>query len=355
MRGGFGGAEKVMERFAKSLDTRWRIHVVTAGAQVAGVRMGGVRGPNWWRAYQYALHVNRLLENQPNNLSFSMERGPKAYVYRAGDGVHRRWIELRYGRSWRWRCNPWHWLAPRLERQTLQSVATIIANSNMVKQDIARFYPAYMDKVEVIYNGFDARVFKPATVDKAALRQSLQLPEAGRLLLFCGSGWERKGLHASLQFLAHAQRADATQPIHLVVVGKGKAHRYRHRLAELGVAPAVIFREPTREVVTYYQAADTLILPTAYDPFANACLEALACDCPVITTCWNGAAEVIQQGRTGWVLNSVAPDALRALSEQWLTFKAEAGRVAASVQTYTQENEMAQLERVLQRVERQCP
>ena len=272
MQGGFGGAEKVMERFAKSLQQDWKIQVVTAGTQVGAHSIGALCGPNWWRAYRYATHVNRLLKCKPESICLSMERGPKAHVYRAGDGVHARWIELRYGKSPHWIFNPWHWLAPSLERQTLKSVAVIIANSNMVKRDITRFYPQWAHKVEVIYNGFDTGVFKPTAMDPVDIRRSLELPSEGKLLLFCGSGWERKGLGLCLEFLSKARRAKPKQPMYLVVVGKGKAHRYQRRIIKLGLGQSVIFREPTRAVAPYYQAADALLLPTAYDPFSNACL-----------------------------------------------------------------------------------
>lgn len=346
-QGGYGGAEKVMERFALGLQQDWNVRVVTAGSRVAGCAIGALYGPNWWRAYRYAIHVNRLLQQHSGSICFSMERGPKAHMYRAGDGVHSRWIELRYGKSRRWMFNPWHWLAPRLERQTLASVAVIIANSHMVKQDIARFYPAWANKVTVVYNGYDSALFKPTTRAPKDIRRSLNLPLEGKLLLFCGSGWERKGLSVCLEFLAKAQRVAPAQPIHLVVVGKGKPQCYHRRIAQLGLEKAVLFHPPTREVTAYYQAADTLLLPTAYDPFSNACLEALACDCPVITTCWNGAAEVIETGKTGYIMQSIAPEAIDATVLSWLNHQPTKGTVAQSVAAYTQAREMEQLQTLL--------
>ena len=49
-------------------------------------------------------------------------------------------------------------------------------------------------------------------------------------------------------------------------------------------------------------AADVFILPTVYDPFSNACLEALAAGLPVITTAANGCAEVLREGISGSVV-----------------------------------------------------
>jgi glycosyltransferase involved in cell wall biosynthesis len=50
-------------------------------------------------------------------------------------------------------------------------------------------------------------------------------------------------------------------------------------------------RNPER----FLQSADVLVLPTRYDPFANTCLEAMACGIPALTTSANGAAEVLPE------------------------------------------------------------
>ena len=61
----------------------------------------------------------------------------------------------------------------------------------------------------------------------------------------------------------------------------------------------------------FYAAADLFVLPTIYDPFSNACLEAMASGLPVITTLNNGAAEIIEEGIDGFVTLSVTdPDEL---------------------------------------------
>jgi UDP-glucose:(heptosyl)LPS alpha-1,3-glucosyltransferase len=44
-------------------------------------------------------------------------------------------------------------------------------------------------------------------------------------------------------------------------------------------------------------------LPTIYDPFSNACLEALACGLPVITTRANGFSEIIEDRIHGSIID----------------------------------------------------
>jgi len=64
----------------------------------------------------------------------------------------------------------------------------------------------------------------------------------------------------------------------------------------------VQFLGEVADLVPIYAAADIFILPTIYDPFSNACLEALACGLPVITTRSNGFSEIIEGGVHGSIV-----------------------------------------------------
>jgi UDP-glucose:(heptosyl)LPS alpha-1,3-glucosyltransferase len=57
------------------------------------------------------------------------------------------------------------------------------------------------------------------------------------------------------------------------------------------------------------------VFPTLYDPFANVCLEALACGLPVVTTTTNGASEIIGEGREGYVIPGEVEGMAEAIAE----------------------------------------
>ena len=66
------------------------------------------------------------------------------------------------------------------------------------------------------------------------------------------------------------------------------------------------------------EAADLFLLPTIYDPFSNASLEALSAGLPVITTSANGFSEVMRPDLDGEILR--APDDIEAMAaaiERW--------------------------------------
>jgi glycogen synthase len=69
--------------------------------------------------------------------------------------------------------------------------------------------------------------------------------------------------------------------------------RYRALAARHGVAQRVTLAGPQHDPKPYFGAADAFVLPTLYDPFPNAALEAMACGLPVVTSTKSGAAELV--------------------------------------------------------------
>ena len=80
--------------------------------------------------------------------------------------------------------------------------------------------------------------------------------------------------------------------------------------ARAGLADRVIFLGGKEDIRPLYAAADCFILPTRYDPFPNAALEALAMGLPVIVSSRCGAAELVKPGVNGWIWE---PDSAREL------------------------------------------
>lgn len=300
---GLGGAERVAERLAQNFSDELEVHRLWAGSQFKGGAIPGVKGPPWWRSWWYTRRINRLPIYHKNSVVYSLEYGPNCDIYRAGDGIHRLNVLRRYGSNKSWMVNPWHWLAPRLEKNSFESARYIIANSELVKSHIVQTYPHVENKIVTIYNGFDDRVFKIAAKDKKDIRRELGLPiKADKILLLSGSGFERKGLHHAINIVSNLHERGCKA--YLVVVGKGDRGYINRAINDLGLNDYILFKGLVSNVAQYYQAADLMVLLTRYDPFSNSSLEALACGCPVITTCNNGVAEVMKL-LSGLVVNDI--------------------------------------------------
>ena len=242
-------------------------------------------------------------------------------IYRAGDGCHREWLRVRAEHRSR-HAPP---AGPRrltssdratllLERLLLSRRRSrlISACSARVREDLGRHYGVPAGDVRVIHNGVDTRRFHPAARRRRgeAARRRLGVPARALLVLFMGTGFERKGL-------AHLLRAlpAAGERVWLAVAGRDtEADRYRALARALGVEARVRFLGPVAEPEGAYAAADALVLPTIYEPFSIACLEALAMGLPVVTTRAAGVSELLRGELASLTLDSA--DEHAALGER---------------------------------------
>ena len=332
-----GGAESYLRRLAAALEA--------AGHSCA--LFGGSGWPRAeWPAHRDFFRVpgngprrfaDALAALEPRNRCdrlFSLERVWDCDCYRAGDGVHRAWLERRAAtapawKNWLRRWNPKHRQLLTLERALFSpgGADRVIANSQLVRAEIVAHYPAYpAGQIAVVYNGLPAGTFHAATPDeRRAARAALGLSAEEFVLLFAGSGWERKGLRHALA--AVARLPGGIRP-RLLVAGRGRPGPWL-RSAPAAAAARSRFLGPVRDLAACLAAADVFVLPTLYDPFSNACLEALAAGLPVLTTDANGFAEVLTPGIDGDIV-STADHALGSELAARLSEWADPARLAAA-------------------------
>ncbi len=192
------------------------------------------------------------------------------------------------------------------------ALRAVICNSKMVAEEIRRHFTVSADKLHVIYNGVDLEHFQPQK--RRELRESARrefgFGDGDSVFSFVGSGFARKGLAAAIDALALSGRSD----FRLLVAGRDRAaERFVAHAERVGVADRLKFLGGIQDVRPVYAASDCFILPTRYDPFPNAALEALAMGVPVIVSTQCGAAEIVDPGSNGWVCPPDAPDALAGL------------------------------------------
>jgi len=316
-----GGAERFVSRALEALENQdLELNVITRQWQ------GDVK-PGWkvhicdpWklgrisRERGFANAARSLWQKEDFDLVQSHERIPGCDLYRAGDGVHRRWLEQRARvlPGWKGRqlfADRYHRYVMQAEQQMYAApeLKAVICNADMVKQEIIQEFGVPADKIRVIYNAIDSQRFLPPTeAGREALRRQYQLPVEATCLIYVGSGFERKGLEAAIKAIAPTDR-------HLLVVGKDKDEkRYQALCATLGCRHRVHFFGMQTSTLPFYQMADALLLPTLYDPFPNVILEAMACGLPVITTPTCGGSEFIRAGSNGYVCDALDIDALQS-------------------------------------------
>ena len=310
----YGGAERFVERAMTALAkqdveltllTRAWSGETGAGGGRRVIRCDPFYLGREWRDWGFARAVCAALKSQRFDLVQSHERVACCDVYRAGDGVHRQWLAYRTRAAGPFErivlaLNPYHLYTKAAEKRLFESprLRAVICNSNMVKEELRRHFGLAEDKLHVIYNGVDLAAFNPALRGewRARMRAELGISDSATVFLFVGSGFARKGLPQLLRAMTGVRGA------HLIVVGDDRELvPMQGRARDMKLADRVRFTGGQDDVRPWYGMADCFVLPTLYDPFPNAALEAMACGLPLVTTLQCGAAEFIESGVEGYI------------------------------------------------------
>lgn len=295
-----GGAELYLQRLLQALvkgGHEPHLFAESWDGQLDGVHLHAipVSGDRKQRATRFADAVAAELTKDSFDVIFSLERTHHQDVYRAGDGVHRIWLQrrLQFARWWQrpFVCaGGFHRNMMKLEARTFDPANTrhIIVNSDMVRREILETFQFPANRIHLVRNGIDLDRYRHG--QRNATRERFGIKPDDTLLLFVGSGWERKGL----RFVLRAFHRLKAPRVKLLIVGKGKP--------PFAFPDGAIFAGPMSDVENAYAAADLLVFLPIYEPSSNVVAEALVSDLPVITSSLNGASEIITPRKNGTVI-----------------------------------------------------
>ena len=273
----YGGAERYLERLASELkkqNINFEIKYSSAPKFL----------PSWMKAIWYNLEV---CLSKKNKFYFSLERVTCPDIYRAGDGVHKVFLEIEKKSLF----NPLHIVYLFIEKKMFKNAKKIIAISNMVKNDIIKIYNINPDKIEVIHNGIPLK----EKVDFSDLKKEFNIQNE-KILLYVGSGFKRKGVKEALEIISNLKGN-----FKFFVVGKEKnINFYKNYAKKLNIENKVIFTGPRTDVDKFYSMADIFLFPTHYEPFGSVIIEALNFECVAFTTTSCGGGEILPKK---WIID----------------------------------------------------
>ena len=215
-------------------------------------------------------------------------------VYRAGGGVHAAWLRVSGDSAYtklRGKVSPGEWVARYLDRRAVREARIVICNSRFAAAQVVAYHGVEEERVRVIRNGVDGSRFcpRPAARDRLRARWGVR----GRLVVFVGNGFRRKGLQVAGRAFARV----AAPEDRLFVIGRDvHAERFLRPVRRL-LGDRLVYRGSVPDPERYMAAADATVLPTRYDAGANTTLEALACGVPPVTTSQDGNAEIVPDRR----------------------------------------------------------
>ena len=196
-----------------------------------------------------------------------------------------------------------------VEQEVAESADAAVVSTQQERDDLVRLYGARPETIEVIPAGVDAEMFRPDS--RFAARAALDL-DGKRVILYVGRMEHLKGLDLLLGAFA---RLEETADARLLMVG-GKLDqdeeldRLKSIAVRLGIGDRVTFTGavPQTELPTYYRAADVFVLPSYYESFGLAALEAMACGTPVVVSRVGGLKSFVRSGETGYLIPWHCPE-----------------------------------------------
>jgi len=217
----------------------------------------------------------------------------RKYRTRVGRGLATlgKWLDAAY----------WSYLLLERRQYLGSKRPTIVVNSEMVRDHFQRFYGLDREPILVVPSAIDPERFAEHDRPRRRVewRERWGIGAGETAGLFVAMNYRLKGLEPLLRAVRVMPDISSFK---LMVAGSPRTGRYERMARRLGVADKVLFLGPRRDVHNCYFAADFLVHPTFYDPCSLVVLEALACGLPVITSRLNGASELLNPPRDGYVI-----------------------------------------------------
>jgi L-malate glycosyltransferase len=216
-------------------------------------------------------------------------------------------------------CLPPGTLTTATMRLIARTATTVVANSRYTAASVERAAPNA--RFEVVHPAIDLAEFDPSRIDRASVRAGLGVAGTRGVLLGVVaqlSPWKGQDTAIDALGLLCEQGIDA----HLLLIGEAKfvasATRFdneayvasMHRqVAGAGLEDRVSWLGERDDVAQLVRALDVLLLPSHEEPFGRALLEAMALEVPVLATSTGGPAELVREGRDGYLVPPREPAA----------------------------------------------
>ncbi len=190
------------------------------------------------------------------------------------------------------------------ERKGFLQSKIIVAHSNLIRDEIIRYYDIPKEKIVRLFPPVNSEKFNFSfRKSRADTQGKYQINPKKCTLLFPSTGHRRKGLYELL-----AAFKSLSKDYELLIAGT-----YTPEAKLLPNVRSLGFVENMAEL---YSAVDGVILPSHYEPFGLVVTEALACGTPVIISEFVGAKDVLDE-KSGIILPDISPEGIKKAIESF--------------------------------------
>jgi len=353
-----GGRERSTAEIAEALAKRGcdvEVVCMFGAADLDGVRVVELhpRGLRRTRRFRRFLHAaRRHMAAAAYDVTHAMFPLPGVDVYQNRGGTlpglraaHLRMIDWgsRSLRKLTWPMNRLRALHGRLETRIMADERTTVAPvSEMVAEEIRRYY-GRTENVRVVFNGAAVPVVDDPTREqwRREVRRQWGVDDNDVVLVCPAMNFDLKGVGYLLEAFGRICWRPEGDALRLVVLGadapppaRGGSTDPTGRHVDPTMPAGAQFRQAAEDIWPVYAAADAVVLLSWYDACSRVVLEAVGFGVPCLTTRFNGAATLLDNG-AGWVvpgprsIDQIVEALLAATDRAALESAAAACRLAA--------------------------
>ncbi|HET9183289.1 MAG TPA: glycosyltransferase family 4 protein [Candidatus Angelobacter sp.] len=185
----------------------------------------------------------------------------------------------------------------------------LITVSNSMRAIVQKTHRIPDDKIRVVYNGMDVNRFAADTpaLEKQQKLKAAVAPNGEKIILYAGRMNPQKGVSAILASVPEVAREIPN--VKYVFAGDPDSQQFAHEFQqqikespEAGGKIMLLGKLPRPKLAALYKAADLALVPSLYEPFGYAAIEAMAAGVPVIATATGGLAEIVDHEQTGLLI-----------------------------------------------------
>ena len=198
------------------------------------------------------------------------------------------------------------------EQQLVDNAEVLVVNTEDETNELARFYDVDPAKISVVSPGADTELYTPGTNRNTELaRRHLGIPLHAKVVAFVGRLQDFKGPQVLIRAMGEVvRRGRVDGPLRVIICGGASGagssvERYRELAASEGIGGCTRFLgpRPPEELVSIYQAADIVAVPSYNESFGLVAVEAQATGTPVVAARVGGLPLAVADGETGLLVN----------------------------------------------------
>jgi L-malate glycosyltransferase len=193
----------------------------------------------------------------------------------------------------------------------LNTVNGIFANSKAVREllvdcGISR------QRISIIYNWIDTELFYKKRVLGEAFLETYGIKKQQFTIGYAGQIVSWKGIDDLITALSYLKADGISFMCYMAGMDLEETSPYQQQvkaqLIERGLNQHVHMFGFVDDMNAFYNSIDVLIVPTRKEPFGRVAMEAMAAEVPIIATRSGGLAEIIDDGKNGFLVDEYAPD-----------------------------------------------